>query len=83
MPELIGWTTGQDGSSVHPAPGDLNARQENLRFRHDCSTHSGRSRERRFGMECRSRAGAKPSYSSTTTRREQISRKESRALQSK
>eukprot|EP00972_Heterocapsa_arctica_P089909 13262942-Heterocapsa_arctica.AAC.1 len=38
MPELTGWTIGQDGSSVHPAPADLNARQDNFRFRHDCST---------------------------------------------
>eukprot|EP00972_Heterocapsa_arctica_P104181 15353998-Heterocapsa_arctica.AAC.1 len=37
MPKLIGWTTGQDGSTVAPAPEDLNARQGNLRFRHDSS----------------------------------------------
>eukprot|EP00972_Heterocapsa_arctica_P008998 1323210-Heterocapsa_arctica.AAC.1 len=44
---------------------------------------SGRSREQGSGTECRSRAGAERSCSSTTTPREQISRMASRALRSK
>eukprot|EP00972_Heterocapsa_arctica_P091881 13550884-Heterocapsa_arctica.AAC.1 len=38
MPKLTGWTKNQDVSTIGPAPEDLNAREEHLRFRLDCST---------------------------------------------